>query len=479
MRQLSGLDLAFVCLDGGERPMHVGAVLVFDPPRPVHPARIAHVLAARAATIPELTRSVRATWWPPGGAAWAEDASFAAERHVHTHRLPRLHREDQLAAMVATLMAEPLPASRPAWQLHVISGIRGGRVAVLIKLHHALADGAGVLAVAGGLLDEGCGAPQANGHPEQARPAHSGLGRAATGLASDLASWAQQVGRVTGIAAATLTAARPSAFLSGASTVLAGSPRRQADMVRLDADALHRVRKKLGGTLNDVVLATVAGGLHQWLRRHSGPAGLDDDRGLRAFIPVSLRARRGNHHPGGNQLSGYLCELPIDEPDPLARLHAATEAMQRNKTAGPTRGPGAFPLIAEALPGAVHRVATPLLGRAAPLLFDTMVTTVPLPDIPLSLDGAPLREIYPLAPLASGQPLSIATAVYRGSVHVGLLTDPHLLPHGTALGTAIADAASELHDAAQPTSIPDLTQPSLESTPNGRTPSRSPAPHRE
>lgn len=136
MPQLSGLDLAFVRLEDGRRPMHVGAVPVFDPPRPVRPARIARVLAARAAAIPELTRSARTIWWPPGGAAWADHPHFDADEHVRTHRLPQPHREGQLAGAVATLTAEPLPSGRPAWELHVLSGVVSPVTSMLASFGH-------------------------------------------------------------------------------------------------------------------------------------------------------------------------------------------------------------------------------------------------------------------------------------------------------------------------------------------------------
>lgn len=473
METLSGLDTAFLCLDGGSRPMHFGAVLVFDPPRPVHPARIAKLLVGRASTVPQLARSARRTWWPPIGAAWVEDTDFTAENHIHTHRLPRPGTFDQLSPAIAHLMAEPLPAGRPPWQLHVFGGVCGGKFAVLVKLHHALTDGAGVSAVAGALLDELSGpaphppAGPATGSDEDGRPTRGGLLgwpsralRAATaltpGLASGVVERVQQSVRTVGIAAATLVAVRPFAVASPVTSMFGCSARRQWAPARLDAEELHQVRKQLGGTLNDVVLSVVAGGLRRWLCERGDAGTLADGWNLRAFIPVSLRRRRTPGRHGGNHLSGYLCELPLSEPDPIARARTVREAMQRNKAAGPTRGAGAFPLVADALPAAAHWVATPLLGRAAPLLFDAVVTNVPLPDIPLRLDGAELCEIYPIAPLASGHALSVALAVYHGSVHIGLLTDADLLPGVARLATAITSAATTLRHACDCPRIPSF-----------------------
>lgn len=479
--QLSGLDLAFLCLEGSTRPMHMGALLVFEPPNPVHPERIAQLLAARSATAPQLKRCPRWTWWPPVGAAWSEDDTFAAADHVRTHRL---RDPEQLEAVVATLIAEPLPAGRPPWELHVLTGIGGNRFAVLAKLHHALADGTGAFAVAGALLDDLADSasprrPQPRGHD---RPAtRSLLSRAKnvphravrqttdalSGLAGEVTSHARRFGQAAGIASAVVAAVRPTSVVSPVSSMLDSSHRRRWAPVRLDADQLHRARKQLGGTFNDIVLSVVAGGLGSWLGQHGDATLLEGGWNARVFIPVSLRGRMAREHGGGNLLSGYLCELPLGEGDPIARLNAVSERMQRNKAAGPTRGAGAFPLIAGALPALALRLTTPLFSRAAPLLYDTMVTTVPLPDVPLRLDGALLRQIHPIAPLAPGQALSVSVTAYNGIVHIGLLTDADLLPGTDRLATAIADAADELHQACADHQNPDTESTVTKDVPRG------------
>lgn len=442
MQQLSGLDMAFVALDCGDRPMHVGALLVFAPEQPVHPVRIARLLASRAAGIAALARSARMTWWPPAGAVWADDPGFAPGEHVQVHRLPPPYGAAGLAAWVADLMAQPLTSGRPPWQLHVVSGLGRDRFAVLAKLHHSLCDGDGMLGLLGSLLDDADDLVRGPGQPRR-DAAPRGLLAQAVRLPLDVG---RQAARAARLAAALAAAVRPLTLESPLTSTLSSSAGRQWASVRLVADDLRVIRKRLGGTMNDVALAILAGGLRSLLQQHGDAAALDGGWRARAFIPVSLRARR-RARGGGNHLSGYLCELPVDEPDPIARARAVRTTMHHNRAAGPARGPGAFPLLAELLPGAVHRLLTPVLGRAAPLLLDTVVTTVPLPDVPLRLDRAPLQEIYPIAPLARGHALSVATATYHGNVHIGLLTDPALLPCALRLADSIATAASTLLEA--------------------------------
>jgi diacylglycerol O-acyltransferase / wax synthase len=195
--------------------------------------------------------------------------------------------------------------------------------------------------------------------------------------------------------------ARPTRMISACAGLPGfGSPRRRATLLRLDADLLRRIGKQHAATLNEVILSVVTGGLRHWLvddgELHPGETGAT----VRVLVPVSLRRYHRNPLAPGNHLSGYLVELPVGEPDPLRRLHRVRDTMARHKAAGPFRGPGAFPLLADWFPAAVHRLATRPIAQAAPLLFDTTVTTVPLPDIPLHIDGAALHEIYPLVPIA-------------------------------------------------------------------------------
>ncbi len=133
--------------------------------------------------------------------------------------------------------------------------------------------------------------------------------------------------------------------------------------------------------------------------------------------------------------------------------------MHRNKSRGPDRGSGAFPLLADALPTSAHRVATPVLGQCSGLLFDTMISTIPLPNAELRLDGAELAEIYPLAPLGPGQALAITAAIYRDTVHLSLLSDPGVLPEVTSLGGYIAKEAAALQSACTEARQPDNPHP--------------------
>ncbi len=428
--QLSGLDTAFLCLDSAANPMNIGALALFAPHQSVHPTRIASLLASRAQRIPQLRQRVRSSLVPLG-ARWVEDPDFDVAAHIHTHHLPRPHDAGQLTDLVGGIMGNRLDPNRPLWEIHVITGLPGGWFGLLPKLHHALADGAGALAVGLGLLD-GFDSPAPNkDQPAQGIP---GIGA----MLRELRSSTQQA---IDIAGSVLRSARPAPQASPLFAKAAGE--RKLATVRLDMADIKQVRMRHGGTTNDVLLAVLSGALREWLlKRGDEPDALS----LRALVPVSQRCRGRGANTSGNQLSGYLCDLPVDEADPIRRLAIVRAMMDGNKVAGPSRGPGALSLLADRLPAALHRVVMPMVGQCAPLLCDTVVTTVPLPSIPLTFDGAELREIYPVVPLAPGHALGVAFSPYRGTVHVGLHANGGVLPDVDLLADTLSGALGSLSE---------------------------------
>jgi len=394
--QLSPLDIAFLAMEGTANPLHIGAVAMFAPTLPVHPARIAAVLCERAQEIPRLRQRARTSLL--GGARWVEDPGFVPEDHVFTHHV---RGRDRFATLVSHLMAQSLDLTRPPWELHVITGLTGGRFAVVAKLHHSLCDGMKAVGLGLQLFDE-----SRLSIPDLPAQRSRSMLPSLRGIKDTI-----------DIASSVLMNTRPPTLNS---PVLTASTRpRRVVMSRLDLADVHRIRRAHGGTVNDVLLALVTGALRHWLSAHdsAGPSAV-----VRALIPVNQRSRSGDAG-AGNQISGFLVSLPVGEPDPVERLRSVREQMESAKAAGPDRGAGALPLLADKVPPLVHRLAAPVVGRCAPLLFDTLVTSVPLPSVPLSLDGAALCEMYPVAPVAPGHAVGVALSVYRGSVHVCLHTN--------------------------------------------------------
>lgn len=434
--RLNGLDTAFLSLERDATPMQLGALAMFRPSRPTSVAQVAGLLAERACGVPRLRHIVRRSWFPPGSAIWIEDPRFRPEDHIHVHHLDG-GGATAAAELTSQLMARPLPRDRPLWELHVMSGFDADRFGVLVAFHHAFADGLGGLEIGIALLDDVAGASprRARTRSDGDRPVPEPTRRR---LADGARQFAAGAGESLGIAASVLRSARLPA--PGSPLMISSSGRRGLALAGMDLAQVRRIRMRHGGTANDVMLAVVAGALRQWIE---GRGQAVDGLTLRALIPVSSRARSGSRVPG-NQMSGYLCDLPVGEPDPVLRLRSIRHAMERSKAAGTRRGPGAIPLLAAQLPPALHRVAAPAAGQAASLLFDLLVTSVPLPGVPLRLAGAELAEVYPVPPLAPSHALGVAMSSYRGSAYVGLHVDRDAMPDLDGLAAAFPASARTL-----------------------------------
>ncbi|MCD2463027.1 MULTISPECIES: wax ester/triacylglycerol synthase family O-acyltransferase [unclassified Streptomyces] len=430
---LAPLDLAFWHLESTAHPLHLGALAHFGPAPTSggqEPPDVLGLLARRAAAVPRLRMRVRDVLLPVGGAAWSADPDFDVRRHVHEIALPGADFPAEAARLAAELMERPVARGLPPWEMYLLSGAPDGSFAVLVKLHHALADGMRAVAIGAGIFDEiAAGRRTAGGaRPVPPRSWLPGPGRL-LGMARDRLG---DLGRAVEVGASVVRASR----LDGRPTAaLAAEPSgtRRIATASLPLERVHRIRRTTGGTANDVLLALVAGALRRWFDGR-GPALPGAD--LRALVPVSRR-RPGTPPGPGNSLSGYLLDLPVTEADPANRLAAVRSAMDRNKAAGPLRGAGAVALLADQLPPLAHRFGAPFAAGAARILFDLLVTQVPLPRSALSLGGAPLRALFPMAPLARGQSLAVAMSPYGGQVHIGLVADGEAVPDLDALAGAL------------------------------------------
>ncbi|MFF4272943.1 wax ester/triacylglycerol synthase family O-acyltransferase [Streptomyces sp. NPDC001536] len=428
---LAPLDLAFWNIESPEHPMHLGALGVFSAHSPAAGAHAADLLAARAAAVPGLRMRIRDVWQPLafGGATREPAPDFDPLDHVRLHAPTA-----DFHAVAGRLMERPLERGRPPWEAHVLPGEDGFSFAVLFKFHHALADGLRALTLAAAILDP-MDLPARKPRPEE--PA-KGFFPDVRKLPGFIRGTVSDVGRALDIGAS-VALSTVGVRSSSALTAEPSGTRRTAGVV-VDLDDVHRVRKAQGGTVNDVLIAVVAGALRRWLdERGDGSEGVAP----RALIPVSKRRPR-TAHPQGNRLSGYLMRLPVDDPDPLARLATVRTAMDRNKDAGPNRGAGAVALLADHVPALGHRLGGPLVSQAARLWFDILVTSVPLPSIGLKLGGNPVTEVFPFAPLARGQSLAVAVSTYRGQVHYGLVADAEAVPDLDVLAKALTEEVETL-----------------------------------
>jgi diacylglycerol O-acyltransferase / wax synthase len=455
--RLSALDVSFLYLEEPTTPMHVGGLAVFQPPAEGFDYdRLVALIEDRISLVPRYRQKIR---WVPGHLAnpvWIDDADFDVTFHVRRSALPRPGSDAQLRELVSRLMSRRLDRNRPLWEMYLVEGLEGGRIAVITKTHHAMVDGISAVDIGQVILDVTptprdvpddlwmpAPAPNlvglvADAVTELVRRPNAVVDTVRMGVLEARSTAGKLVGAVGGLAAAARIAARPAP--STPMNVTIGEQRRFG-VARTDLDDYKRVRKVHGGTVNDVVLATVAGALRGWLL--SRGEAVTASTTMRALVPVSVRTdtERGS---GGNRVSSYLVDLPVGEPDPVVRLSQVSYAMKGHKESGQSVGADALVALGGFAPPTLHSLGARAANGFSRRLFNLVVTNVPGPQFPLYAAGAQLLEMFPVVPLARGQGLSIGLTSYNGQVYYGLNADRDALPDVDVIGALIEESLAEL-----------------------------------
>jgi WS/DGAT/MGAT family acyltransferase len=241
-----------------------------------------------------------------------------------------------------------------------------------------------------------------------------------------------------GVLSAARVAARPAPESPLNATI--GSQRRFA-VARTDLEDYRKVRKLSGGTVNDVVLATVAGAVRGWMLSRGEP--VRPASTIRAMVPVSVRGDRESGQLG-NQVSSYLVDLPIGEPNPMVRLSQVSYAMKAHKESGQSVGAEALVALSGFAPPTLHALGARAASSFTRRLFNVVVTNVPGPQFPLYAAGARMLEMFPVVPLAAGQALSIGLTSYDGRVYFGLNADRDAMSDVEVLASLIEESLDEL-----------------------------------
>jgi diacylglycerol O-acyltransferase len=427
-QRLSALDASFLDVETASAHMHLGWAATFDPPQGRAPdfTELRGRIERRLAGAPRFRQRLASV--PPGfgGPVWVHDDDFDVRRHVIRDESP------QLAQVVERAMSCRLERDRPLWEMWIADGLADGRVGLVGKMHHCMVDGIAAVELASLLFDSdeettdgGWWAEPApttgqlvrSGATATAREA-AGVVRAWLGLARSptrMLELGTDALRAATVVARTLVPA-PSASVSGEPV----SPDRHLGTLARDVSDLRLVRTRFDCTLNDVLLAAVAGGLRGFLADSGEPV----DR-LRALVPVNVRPV----HEGpelGNRISFMLVDLPCDEPDPSRRIRRVQEEVSRRKRSGDARATDTLMKGLAWAPGPVRRAAARAV--ASPRMFNLSVSNIPGPmEAELTFSGCRLVEAYPIVPLADGHSVSIGMTTVGTQAFFGLYADPHAL----------------------------------------------------
>jgi diacylglycerol O-acyltransferase / wax synthase len=453
--RLTTLDASFLYLEDPTTPMHVGGVLVLEPP-PGGLGAIRDLVAARLPLVPRYRQRIVEVPGHLANPVWADDPDFDVEYHVRTARLPRPGSEEQLLALVSRTMSRPLDRTRPLWEMYLVEGLTAGRIAVITKTHPALVDGLSAIDIGQVLLDVDpqCPAPGPDDWSPRRLPSGLELVRqaldeyvrrpssvvdAARASVTDLRSTA---GRVSAAAGGLLRAARSAAFAAPRSPLNApiGRQRRIA-VARADLDDVKTIRKAHGGTVNDVLLTVIAGALREWLL--SRGQAVVGGTSVRALVPVSLQDEDGG---STTRVSSHLVDLPVGEPSPWMRLSRLSYAMRGVAQQGQSVGADSLIALTGFAPPTLHALGARAARGLSRRLFNLIITNVPGPQVPLYAAGARMHEVFPVVPLARGQGLSIGMTSYNGRVFFGLNADRDSVGDVEVLADLIEQEVTELVD---------------------------------
>ena len=438
--RLHALDLAWLEMEGDGPPIAIGTVAVADGPAPTD-AQVHALLAERLPRMPALHQQVASTGVGIRRPA-LRGAQGVPDLPGHVHRLDAAEWPDSprpLDLAVASIMQVRLPRDRPLWDAWIVAGLPEGRWALVWRVHHSISDGIGALLLLGHGFDLAPGGGQtlaeaaiagsrsrATARGERAghaSPLERGLGT--------LRSAAAHVGP----ALASLVPHAPSRL-----TAPVGDRRAWAS-VEVPLTQVKAIGRSLGATVNDVVLASVAGGFRDLLVHRGEPV---DGQVVRNLVPVSVRP--AGDDGAGNHISALLGHLPVGVADPVQRLRAVQAAVDHGRAAGePVLASLLLGVVDRTVPSALQDVAVATVGRTVPAwFFDTLTTNVPGPQYPVYLAGRRVRAMFPIIPVAGHTAITTGIFSYDGALDIGVSGDADAAGDVYVLARGIHRAVSEL-----------------------------------
>jgi len=442
--RLSATDATFLEIEDPSVHMHVGAVAIFEGGvlrRADGAVDIDRVRDYIDGALHQVARFRQKLTWVPlfRHPVWVDDERFNLRYHVRHTALPAPGSIRQLKRLAGRIWSQKLDRGKPMWEMWVVEGLEDGRFALIVKAHHCMVDGVGGLDLFAAILKL---TPDTDEHEQTRRWVARRKPHPASLVAGETAHRATlPMGAVRSIRTAishplhTLQAAGETTR-SIVDTIGAGfqrtsptplnpdiGPYRRFDWMAVDIAEIRAVREQLGGTLNDVVLSTVAGAVGRFLA-YRGEA-VTRDTVFKTMVPVSIRSDQ-ERGVAGNRVVNFLARLPVDEHDPVRRLTRTREAMAELKGSRLVDGAKLLEDVGDLTFTSV--VVQFVRMAASARAYNLVVTNIPGPTVPIYFLGALLDEIYPMVPLFTNQGLGIALFSYDGKLCWGFNADWEAMP---------------------------------------------------
>jgi diacylglycerol O-acyltransferase len=438
-------DMALMAIESPSTPMHLATLEVFDPPEDGFGyRRLVALVADRLAFVPRYRQRLMPVPVRVARPVWVDDQDFDLDYHVRQSALPRPGTMEQLQDLVARIINRPLDRTRPLWEMYLIEGLEDGRFAILSKSHQTLVDGISTIDLGQVILDTDTVAREVIPDEWQPRREPSPAVLLADAVSERLRN---PVGAVEALRAEAVALAKAAPLPSRRSVPesplqVTLSQQRRFHTVRTSLEDYRKIRRFHGGTVNDVVLATVTGALRGWLMTRA--ESVRPNRQLRAMVPMGVIDKDLEPTSLGSQVAGTVLNLPIGEQSPVVRLHQVSYALKAHKDTG--KAVSALRLIGVGgfAPTTFHALGARVAADAVQRGFNLVVTNVPGPQFPLYASGARMLESYPVQPLLPGHALAIGVTSYDGGVHYGLTADRDAIPDIEVIGQCITEALAEL-----------------------------------
>ncbi len=444
--RLSGLDASFLAVETPAAHMHVGWVAVFsgspDEPLPSFGELREHI-ERRLVRAPRYRQKLAPVPFNLNAPEWIDDEGFAIERHLYWAPGP-------LPGLVDEVMSMPLRRDRPLWEMWVCQEPEDNRFALIGKAHHCMVDGLAAVELGSLLLDATPEAQEPPADPWNPEPGPGGERLLVRGLRDLLAAEAAVLRAPVRIATSPARAARSAAggavrvtravghsLLAGAPSSALNrslSPLRRLAWAERPLEDLSRIKQAYGTTINDVMLAAVAGGMRTYLGEHG-----EEPVALKAMVPVSVRS---SDDVLGNHISFVFAELPCDLPDPLSRLFRVHDTMSSRKHHREPEGADLALKAAQLGPGIVQSAFSRMI--ASPRTYNLVVSNIPGPPVPMYMHGCRLESVYPVVPLSERHRVSIGMTTVCRRACFGVYADREALPDAHMLAHDIDVAISEL-----------------------------------
>jgi len=437
LQRLTPLDVSNLRIEQHGLPMNVAALAILEGRVPLDASgqlaleAIKVRIEQRLHLAPRLRQRLYRPGFGLGAPVWVDDASFDISRHVRTRPVGAGGGEEALLAACVELNDRPFDQDRPLWEIWLLTGAPGGRVAMLIRFHHVLADGIAALLLLGALFDSAPAAPEQDGPAWIARPTPTrwellddALRRSITGIRQSVHK-IEHPGRALALARTWFRQALQLAREGRAPRTSFNRPvgsRHRVLLVRAGLEQARRVAHAHHATVNDVVLCAIAGGARALL---SGRGELQSQLMLKVSVAASVRAPGGASQEG-NLVGIMLVPLPVGEKDPIRRLERIARATAERKRLPPYQPAARF----------LQRWMIRIMNRQRRI--NLLMSNLPGPPQPLYFAGAKILEMFQIGVVQGNVAIQVGALSYAGQLNLDIVADANLVPDLTVFANGMA-----------------------------------------